>query len=94
MPIGLMLTCIVDNLVGTKERAMATDKRKVLRRIESGYLLDYAIFTGAVRVYVRVAWRSTSPSTRTTFIGECSCLRSIARSTARMRTSALCSTRC
>lgn len=28
------------------------DKRKVLRRIEGDYLLDYAIFTGAVRVYV------------------------------------------
>jgi len=47
-----MLTCIVDNLVGTKERAMATDKRKVLRRIEGDYLLDYATFTGAVHVYV------------------------------------------
>lgn len=29
-----------------------TDKREALRRIEGDYLLDYAIFTGAVRVYV------------------------------------------
>ncbi len=31
---------------------MAADKREVLRGIEGDYLLDYAIFTGAVRVYV------------------------------------------
>lgn len=31
---------------------MAVDEREVLRRIEGDYLLDYAVFTGAVRVYV------------------------------------------
>lgn len=31
---------------------MAVDKRDVLRRLEGDYLLDYAVFTGAVRVYV------------------------------------------
>lgn len=31
---------------------MPVDKREVLRNLEGDYLLDYAIFTGAVRVYV------------------------------------------
>lgn len=31
---------------------MAVDKRQVLRDIEGDYLLDYAVFTGALRVYV------------------------------------------
>lgn len=31
---------------------MAVDRRGVLRNIEGDYLLDYALFTGAVRVYV------------------------------------------
>lgn len=31
---------------------MAVDKREVLRNVEGDYLLDYAIFTGAIRVYV------------------------------------------
>jgi len=31
---------------------MAVDKREVLRSLEGDYLLDYAAFTGAVRVYV------------------------------------------
>ncbi len=31
---------------------MVVDKREVLRNLEGNYLLDYAIFTGAVRVYV------------------------------------------
>ena len=31
---------------------MPVDKRDVLRNLEGDYLLDYAIFTGAVRVYV------------------------------------------
>lgn len=31
---------------------MAIDKREVLRNLEGDYLIDYALFTGAVRVYV------------------------------------------
>ena len=31
---------------------MLVDRRQVLRNIEGDYLLDYAVFTGAVRVYV------------------------------------------
>lgn len=31
---------------------MAVDRREVLRRVEGDYLLDYATFTGAVRVYL------------------------------------------